>query len=127
MVGGAASATVTEKLHEASVAETVTLVVPTGKNVPEAGVPDTVPQLPEVVESNVTIAPRVGTPFTGCVSFALTNMLSGQVSVHAGGVGLEPVTLVSAVLLALRLSSVLLLTVAVLFRPVPSAIAPFTL
>src|SRR5688572_27567395 len=74
IVGGSVpvSSTVTVKLQLAPpVAElTVTVVVPTGKNEPEAGAAVTAPQSPSgVAASNATIAPR--SPFTVVFAVAL--------------------------------------------------------
>ncbi len=50
IVGGCVSLTVTVKVHIApEVSEHVTVVVPTGKNEPDAGVHVTVPHGPDVV------------------------------------------------------------------------------
>jgi len=74
---------------------TVTVVVPTGKKDPEAGVAVTVPQLPVVVGVKFTMAPHwLGSLFTV--------MFEGQVSVHGlaivpvnfSGTGTGPVTAV---------------------------------
>src|SRR5215204_5424996 len=86
MVGGLVpvSSTVTVKLQLAPpVCEvTITVVVPTGKNVPEDGLADTAPQSPSgSAASNVTTAPR--SPPTVVLAVAL--MLSGQLRVQAAG------------------------------------------
>ena len=50
IVGGCVSFTVTVNVHEEpAVVETLTVVVPIGKNEPDAGVAVTVPQVPVVV------------------------------------------------------------------------------
>ena len=58
------------------VVETLTVVVPTGKNVPDAGALVTVPQLPVVTGEKLTTAPH----WPGVM---LTVIGCGQVSVHA--------------------------------------------
>ena len=55
----------------------VTVVVPTGKNDPPAGVQTTVPQLPVVVGANFTAAPH-------CPAVAGVVMFAGHMIMHAG-------------------------------------------
>jgi hypothetical protein len=78
ITGASASLTVTVKLHigPTDVVQ-VTVVGPTGKNEPEAGVQVTVPQLPVVVGAKLTLAPH----WPGSL---FTVMLAGQVIVQAG-------------------------------------------
>jgi len=113
----------------------VTGVVPIGKNEPEAALAVIVPQVPDVVAANVTCVPLVGvggvlgSPSASKFSTvsAVAVIFPAHVNVQVGGVGLDPVALVSEVLLAFRLSVVPLVTVAVVVRSVPLAMLEFTL
>src|SRR5262245_8228633 len=74
--GASVSMTVTVKLQLVPVPlPQVTVVVPTGKNDPEAGVQLTVPQLPVTVGAKLTIAPHWPGSFG-------TVMLAGQLIVQ---------------------------------------------
>jgi hypothetical protein len=75
--GGVLSKTVTEKLQlgPACVLQ-VTIVVPTGKNAPEAGEHPTVPQPALVVGEKVTVVPHCW------LGFVPTEMFAGQLMVQ---------------------------------------------
>jgi hypothetical protein len=77
ITGGSLSLTVTVKEHDWPLEfETLTVVVPTEKKLPEAGVLVT-EQGPEVVGAKFTTAPHL-------VGSLLTVMLDGQLRVHCG-------------------------------------------
>jgi hypothetical protein len=110
--------TVTRKL-QLGPPETVefTVVVPTGKNDPDAGEAETVPHVPAVsAAEKVTIAPGL---FCASTALVPTVMLSGQVTVQAGGAGLETVASADESLFVERRSVVLLDAVAVEVVVVP--------
>src|SRR5205085_11944407 len=84
IVGAAEPVTVTTKWQTPPLSAelTVTVVCPTGKNVPDAGEVDNAPHSPDAsAEPKVTIAPD--TPL--CVVLAVRVMSLGQVSEHAAG------------------------------------------
>jgi len=83
--------TVTVKLQSPPPSDEVevTVVVPTGKNEPDAGDDVTEPQLPPDSVANVTTAPETvseGSAGFGPVVSEVTVMFAGQVSVHPVGV-----------------------------------------
>jgi hypothetical protein len=120
IVGASESTTVMVKLHKPSPVEdvAVTVVVPIGKKDPEAGVVVTVPQLPTASGAEkVTLAPP---PEPWVV--AVVTMSFGQSRLQSGALPPFPTTSkVTDVLSSLCVSSVVLVTVAVLETVVPAA------
>src|SRR5437016_2674383 len=99
MVGAAVSVTVMVKLQLPPPVEDETLtvvVVPTAKNVPEAGELVTVPQSPDdsISPAKLTIAPD----WVPCVVLALTVRFSGQANEQVGAD--EPAARISSFVLA---------------------------